>query len=59
MRGDIEFMGGPPVSPTRENPDGWHGNLVAIAMRYVADTYLPKEPPYQIWTQYRIRQRSY
>ena len=38
---------------------GCHGNLVSIATRYVADPYLPKEPPYQIWTQYNIRQRSY
>ena len=28
---------------------GCHGNL---AMRYVADAYHPKEPPYKIWTQY-------
>ena len=27
---------------------GCHGNLVSIAMRYVADAYHPKEPPYQI-----------
>ena len=38
---------------------GCHGNLVTIAMRYVADAYCPKEPPYQIWTQYDLRQRSY
>ena len=31
---------------------GCHGNLVTIAMRYVADVYHPTEPPYQIWTQY-------
>ena len=31
---------------------GCHGNLVTIATRYVADAYCPKEPPYQIWTQY-------
>ena len=30
---------------------GCHGNLVAIATRYVDDAYHPKEPPYQIWTQ--------
>ena len=30
--------------------------LVTTAMRYVADSYRPKEPPYQIWTQYDIRQ---
>ena len=35
-----------------------HGNLVTIAVRYVADTYCPKEPDYQIWTQYDVRQRS-
>ena len=30
---------------------GCHGNLVTIATRYAADiAYLPKEPPYQIWT---------
>ena len=28
---------------------GFHGNL---AMRCVADAYHPKEPPYEIWTQY-------
>ena len=47
---------------------GCHGNLVtiatryvadAIATRYVADAYCPKEPPYQIWTQYDLRQMSY
>ena len=27
---------------------GFHGNLVTIATRYVADAYCPKEPPYQI-----------
>ena len=27
---------------------GCHDNLVTIAMRYVADAYCPKEPPYQI-----------
>ena len=25
-------------------------------MKYVADAYRPKEPAYQIWTQYDIRQ---
>ena len=34
---------------------GCHGNPVIIAMRYVADAYYPKEPPYQIWAQYNIR----
>ena len=38
---------------------GCHGNLVTIATRYVADAFCPKEPPYQIWTQYDLRQRSY
>ena len=28
-------------------------------MRYMADAYCPREPPYQIWTQYDLRQRSY
>ena len=27
---------------------GYHGNLVIIATRYVADAYFPKEAPYQI-----------
>ena len=27
--------------------------------RYVADAYYPKERPYQIWTQYDLRQMSY
>ena len=31
---------------------GCHGNLVNIAMRYVPDAYHPKEPPYNVWTQY-------
>ena len=38
---------------------GYHVNLVTIATRYVADAYCPKEPPYQIWTQYDLRQMSY
>ena len=38
---------------------GCHGNLVAIVTRYVADAYRLTEPPYQIWTQYDLRQRSY
>ena len=37
---------------------GCHGNLVTIAMRFVADAYCHKEHPYQIWTQYNLRQRS-
>ena len=35
---------------------GYHGNLVTIAMRYAADAYHPREPPYQIRTQYDTRQ---
>ena len=38
---------------------GCHGNLVTIAMRYTADAYCPNEPPYQIWTKYGLRERSY
>ena len=38
---------------------GCHGNLVTIAMRYVADVCCPKEPAFQIWTQYDLRQRGY
>ena len=34
---------------------GCHGNLVTIAKRYVADADCPKEPPYQIGTQYDLR----
>ena len=37
---------------------GFHGNLVTIATRFVAEAYHPKEPPYQIWIQYDTRQRS-
>ena len=33
-----------------------YGNLVTIATKYVADAYCPKEPPYQIWTQYDPKQ---
>ena len=36
---------------------GYHGNLVTIAARYVIDAYLPKGPPYQIWTQSKLRQK--
>ena len=25
----------------------------------MADAYCPKEPPYQIWTQYQLREGSY
>ena len=38
---------------------GLHGNLVTIAERYVADAYCLIEPPYQMWTQYDLRQTSY
>ena len=34
-------------------------NQATKAMRYVAGAYSPKESPYQIWTQYDLRQRSY
>ena len=34
-------------------------NLVTIATRYVVDAYRPIEPPYKIWVQYALRQRSY
>ena len=34
-------------------------NQVTKAMRYVADAYSPKEPPYKIWTPYDVRQSSY
>ena len=30
-----------------------------IAMQYEADAYCPNELPYQIWTQYNLRQMSY
>ena len=30
-----------------------------MATRYVADAYHPKEPPYQIWAQYNLKQRNY
>ena len=26
-------------------------------MRYVADAYSPKEPPYKIWNEYDLRQK--
>ena len=32
------------------------GNLVTIATKYVADVCCPKDPPYQIWTQYAPKQ---
>ena len=38
---------------------GCHGSLVTIATRYAADAYFPKEPPYQIWTQSNLRQKTY
>ena len=38
---------------------GCHGNWITIAMRYVADAYLPKEAPYQIRTEIDLKQRSH
>ena len=38
---------------------GCHGNLVTTETRYVADAYRLIEPPYQILTQYDLRQRCY
>ena len=38
---------------------GCYGNYVTLAMRYVVDAYCLKESPYQIGTQYDLRQRSY
>ena len=38
---------------------GCHGNLVTKVTRYEADVYCPNEPPYQMWTQYCLSQRSY
>ena len=38
---------------------GCHGKSVTIATTYVADAYRPIKPPYQIWTQYGLRQRSH
>ena len=29
-----------------------------MATRYEADAYCPKEPPYQMWTQYALRQKE-
>ena len=37
---------------------GCLGNLVTMAARYVASAYCLKESPYQIWTQYNLRQWS-
>ena len=37
---------------------GCLGNQVTMATRYVADAHCLKEPPYQIWTQYKLRQWS-
>ena len=37
---------------------GRQGNHVTMARRYVTDSYCPKEPPYQISTQYDLRQRN-
>ena len=38
---------------------GCLGNQVHITTRFEADAYCLKEPPYQMWTQYDLRQRSY
>ena len=38
---------------------GCHGNWVTTAIRYMADAYCPKEPPYQIQAQYDLSQWSY
>ena len=38
---------------------GCYGNLVTIAMRYMADAYCPNESPYQIWTKYGLRLRNH
>ena len=35
-----------------------HGNQVSIVTKYEADAYCLKETPYQIWTEYNLRQRS-
>ena len=37
---------------------GCHGNPVTIATRYVPDAYRLKEPSYQIWTYYNLRQKE-
>ena len=34
-------------------------NWVTITMRHEADADCLKKPPYQIWTQYNLRQRSF
>ena len=36
-----------------------HSVAVSMATRDEADAYCPKEPPYQMWIQYDLRQRSY
>ena len=37
---------------------GCYGNKVTIAVRYEADAYSPKEPSYQIWTQYDFKTKK-
>ena len=37
---------------------GCHGNLLIIAMRYMADAYCPKEPPYQILDSIRLKTKE-
>ena len=38
---------------------GCHGNLVTIAVRYVADAYCPKEAPHRIRSQHDQELESY
>ena len=38
---------------------GCHGNLVTIAKMHVVDVCHPIKPPYQIWTQYDLRQKNH
>ena len=40
-------------------PSGCHGNQVSIATQYEADAYCTNKPPYQIRTQYDLRQSVY
>ena len=36
-----------------------HCHELNMTNAYEADAYCPKEPPYQMWTEYDLRQRSY
>ena len=38
---------------------GCHGNQVPIGTWYDTDACCPNEPPYQIMTEYDLKQRSY